>query len=76
MAAMRATAIVTAAAFASVLCLLLAAPAGSVTASTSISRPSIVQHLIPFGPKRKREMAAYSERHYGQRTGGACAIPR
>jgi N-acetyl-anhydromuramyl-L-alanine amidase AmpD len=24
--------------------------------------------LIPFGPKRKREMAAYSERHYGEDT--------
>jgi N-acetylmuramoyl-L-alanine amidase len=37
-------------------------------ASASIARPPIVQHLIPFGPKRKREMAAYSERHYGQHT--------
>jgi N-acetylmuramoyl-L-alanine amidase len=40
-------------------------PAGP-RASTGLSRPPIVQHLIPFGPKRKREMAAYSERHYGQ----------
>lgn len=31
-------------------------------------RPRIVQWLIPFGPKRKREMAAYSERHYGEGT--------
>jgi N-acetylmuramoyl-L-alanine amidase len=61
-------------AFALALCLLVAAagsasagrPAADPTASTSISRPPIVQHLIPFGPKRKREMAAYSERHYGQ----------
>jgi len=30
--------------------------------------PQILQRLIPFGPKRKREMAAYSERHYGERT--------
>jgi N-acetylmuramoyl-L-alanine amidase len=36
------------------------------TASASVSRPPIVKRLIPFGPKRKREMAAYSERHYGQ----------
>ncbi len=36
------------------------------TATASISRPPIVSHPIPFGPKRKREMAAYSERHYGQ----------
>jgi N-acetyl-anhydromuramyl-L-alanine amidase AmpD len=27
-----------------------------------------VQRLIPFPPKRKRQMAAYSERHYGERT--------
>lgn len=31
----------------------------------SVARPPIVSHLIPFGPKRKREMAAYSQRHYG-----------
>jgi N-acetylmuramoyl-L-alanine amidase len=29
-------------------------------------RPHIIKHLIPFGSKRKREMAAYSLRHYGQ----------
>lgn len=41
-------------------------PAGaSRPATTSVARPPIVSHLIPFGPKRKREMAAYSERHYG-----------
>jgi N-acetylmuramoyl-L-alanine amidase len=31
-------------------------------------RPHIVHRLIPFPPKRKREMAAYSARHYGERT--------
>jgi hypothetical protein len=31
-------------------------------------RPPIVNWPIPFGAKRKREMAAYSERHYGERT--------
>jgi N-acetylmuramoyl-L-alanine amidase len=31
-------------------------------------RPAIVNRLIPFGPKRKRQMAAYSQRHYGERT--------
>src|SRR5207249_10041789 len=31
-------------------------------------RPSIVWKKIPFGPKRHREMAAYSKRHYGVRT--------
>ena len=30
-------------------------------------RPKIVQHPIPFGAKRRRQTAAYSERHYGQR---------
>lgn len=32
----------------------------------SAARPRIVKHPIPFGPKRKREMAAYSLRHYGR----------
>jgi N-acetylmuramoyl-L-alanine amidase len=47
--------------------------AGDGTASRSepaaragASRPPIARWLIPFGPKRKREMAAYSRRHYGQ----------
>ncbi len=31
-------------------------------------RPHIIKRLIPFGPKRKRQMAAYSERHYGEHT--------
>ncbi len=35
-------------------------------ATTSIARPPIVNRPIPFGPKRKREMAAYSKRHYGK----------
>ncbi len=56
------------------LCLLAVAAIGPAsasqparaTATASISRPPIVQRPIPFGPKRKREMAAYSERHYGQ----------
>ena len=33
-----------------------------------MARPPIVNWPIPFGAKRKREMAAYSERHYGERT--------
>lgn len=32
------------------------------------ARPAIKPWPIPFGPKRKREMAAYSDRHYGERT--------
>jgi N-acetylmuramoyl-L-alanine amidase len=31
-------------------------------------RPVVISRPIPFGPKRKKEMAAYSQRHYGQRT--------
>jgi N-acetylmuramoyl-L-alanine amidase len=31
-------------------------------------RPPIIRDLIPFSPKRKRQMAAYSERHYGEHT--------
>jgi N-acetylmuramoyl-L-alanine amidase-like protein len=31
-----------------------------------ISRPPIKVWAIPFGPKRKRGMAAYSQRHYGE----------
>jgi len=40
--------------------------AAAPTAGASIARPAWVDDPIPFGPKRKREMAAYSERHYGQ----------
>ena len=28
-------------------------------------RPVIVQKPIPYGPRRRAEMAAYSKRHYG-----------
>ncbi len=53
---------------------LLAAPVGpaaashpsAAAASAGVARPPIVERLIPFGPKRKREMAAYSRRHYGR----------
>jgi hypothetical protein len=31
-------------------------------------RPQIIRWLIPFPPKRKHQMAAYSERHYGEPT--------
>jgi hypothetical protein len=31
-------------------------------------KPPVKSWPIPFGQKRKREMAAYSERHYGERT--------
>jgi N-acetylmuramoyl-L-alanine amidase len=55
-----------------VLSALLAATIGPAAASPQASagaaRPPISVWPIPFGPKRKREMATYSERHYGQYT--------
>jgi N-acetylmuramoyl-L-alanine amidase len=43
--------------------------AGRTTRATasSVPRPPIKRRLIPFPPHRKREMAAYSKRHYGKR---------
>jgi hypothetical protein len=41
---------------------------GAPASERHIPRPRIVKRLIPFPPKRKRQMAAYSERHYGERT--------
>src|SRR5215213_5093764 len=65
-----------AAAAAALLCLTLAiagvaagnsAPGPpSAAEASSASPPSSTPWPIPFGPKRKREMAAYSERHYGE----------
>jgi N-acetylmuramoyl-L-alanine amidase len=48
---------------------LVASPLGDAAGYSSLRRlrPPIVQQPIPFGPKRKREMAAYSQRHYGER---------
>jgi beta-N-acetylhexosaminidase len=41
-------------------------PAGLlVTGAAVVSRPPVVWKPIPFGPKRKAEMAAYAKRHYG-----------
>lgn len=47
-----------------------AAALGTAAEGSSLRqlRPPIVRWPIPFGPKRKRQMAAYSERHYGERT--------
>jgi N-acetylmuramoyl-L-alanine amidase len=47
---------------------LLLVAALLATANVSDSRPQIHGWPIPFGPKRKHEMAAYSARHYGERT--------
>jgi N-acetylmuramoyl-L-alanine amidase len=53
------------------LCAVLIPSQGPVSASpttrASTGRPAIAVWPIPFGLKRKREMAAYSERHYGHR---------
>jgi N-acetyl-anhydromuramyl-L-alanine amidase AmpD len=41
--------------------------ASAPSANTSaVAKPQIIKKLIPFPKKRKREMAAYSKRHYGQ----------
>ena len=45
---------------------IVAVDVGAGAAGSSAQRPHIVKRLIPFGPKRKREMAAYSLRHYGK----------
>jgi beta-N-acetylhexosaminidase len=36
--------------------------------AAAVTKPRIVNSWIPFGPIRKRQMAAYSLRHYGKRT--------
>lgn len=36
--------------------------------STQRLRPRVTRWPIPFPPKRKHEMAAYSQRHYGEHT--------
>jgi N-acetyl-anhydromuramyl-L-alanine amidase AmpD len=46
-----------------------AAPAPTeVRATGTIRKPPIRWKAIPFGAKRRHEMAAYSKRHYGTRT--------
>jgi hypothetical protein len=52
---------------------LILSPAGDDRAVASARagdppKPQIRRWLIPFGPKRKHEMAAYSQRHYGEPT--------
>lgn len=44
---------------------LASAAAQPPAAQTSVARPPISKRLIPYGGKRKRDMAAYSRRHYG-----------
>lgn len=62
-----------AAAAAALVCLVAAGGAGGAPESpapqariSSSAPPPSTPWPIPFGPKRKREMAAYSQRHYGQ----------
>jgi N-acetylmuramoyl-L-alanine amidase len=46
-----------------------AQPASSPRSRASVvPRPAIFQWPIPFGARRKQEMAAYSRRHYGEDT--------
>jgi beta-N-acetylhexosaminidase len=44
------------------------APSDAPPTQPAAPRPTIHQWPIPFGPARKREMAAYSLRHYGENT--------
>jgi N-acetylmuramoyl-L-alanine amidase len=46
----------------------LFAAAAALAAPAPVARPPIHRWLIPFGVRRRREMAAYSARHYGRRT--------
>ncbi len=52
-------------------CLLVIAQSAGLSAGAAPPqrlRPRIARWPIPFGPKRKHQMAAYSLRHYGERT--------
>ena len=48
--------------------LLAVAPAASAVVRPGDVKPAIAWKRIPFGAKRKRQTAAYSKRHYGDRT--------
>ena len=39
----------------------------SARTDVATGEPRIAERHIPYGPKRRRQMAAYSERHYGER---------
>ena len=47
---------------------LLASSAIALVLPAGVAAPPIVQRFIPFGAKRKHEMAAYAKRHYGLST--------
>ena len=42
------------------------APVVNSSQVARVATPDVTKHMIPFPPKRKRQMAAYSERHYGE----------
>jgi N-acetylmuramoyl-L-alanine amidase len=44
------------------------APTSKAATATAVREPPIVHRPIPFGPKRKQEMAAYAQRHYDLNT--------
>lgn len=41
-------------------------PAEPAAEAAKAARPKIAKRLIPYGPDRRRDMAAYSRRHYGE----------
>jgi beta-N-acetylhexosaminidase len=45
-----------------------AGPVAATAATTAAAKPAIKKKPIPFPQKRKNEMAAYSQRHYGDNT--------
>jgi N-acetylmuramoyl-L-alanine amidase len=45
--------------------LVLVQRGGQAATTAGVARPHIVAKPIPFGHRRKREMAAYAKRHYG-----------
>src|SRR5919197_133162 len=45
----------------------VAKAAVAMPATATVSKPAVRWKAIPFGPKRRRQMAAYSKRHYGKR---------
>jgi N-acetylmuramoyl-L-alanine amidase len=48
-----------------ILVLALVLPVAALGAAASAPRPAIVTKPIPFGAKRRAEMAVYARRHYG-----------
>lgn len=41
-------------------------PTAELAGTTSAPKPRIAKRLIPYGPERQADMAAYSKRHYGE----------